>query len=588
MATSAPKQKRKSRNKRPGFLSVLATIALFAGAAFFLWELVKIDLLPSTVVLTGSVIVLIVLLIFVLLWWSRVRRQGTRFVCFLLAVLLAGGMFLGGDYLGKTDEVFANVTNLTDKIANTVSVVSLKRDGIDSVSQLSGKTVGAVPEADPEGEAKALQELESNVSVTVQDYGNVIDCVQALYNGEVQAVVIPDSSRQIIHETEGYFEFQTDSNVLQQTVWYTDRTKTSANEPDSVANITQDAFTVLISGNDSYGNLNENSRSDVNMLLTIDPQTQVVLITSIPRDAYVTFSCKKDETACQPFDDKLTHTGLTGVGTTESTIEDLLGIEINYTVRVNFSSLVNLVDAMGGIDVEIPEGLEVDTFYANGTEGVKAGWNHLEGERALAFARERHAYVDGDNQRIKNQQQVMYALIHKIASPAIFFRYPALMDAVSVAFETNMPSDQIKSFLRYEILRRPNWQIISYAIAGDPDTQLSGTIGAYASVTIPRPEMVEAAKTLIEMTERGDSGEEVRSYAEANSLDSAGSKSVDEQKAERAADMGEVYYGEVRIHPVFMMMTLTIMTADMSKMILIPGRLTMVMYTVSEMTIQTV
>ncbi|WP_300971542.1 LCP family glycopolymer transferase [Faecalibaculum rodentium] len=545
MAEPVRKQKKKTvRRRRPGLLSVVAVLAMFVCLGLFVLALVQIDLLPSHILLTGAVILAVSLLIYVILWFKFARKTAARVICWLVAVALACGFFVGADYLKKTDEVFDNVTNLTDRIANTVSLVSLKKDNIDNVSDLNGKTVGTVPEADPEGIAKGLQELQSKASVSVQDYPDVISCVQALYDGEVQAVLIPDNTRQIIHETEGFFEFQTDSNVLQQTVWYTDRTKSAANDPDNVADITRDPFTVLISGNDSYGSLNENSRSDVNMLLTIDPRTQVVLITSIPRDSYLTMSCKKDETACSPVDDKLTHTGLYGVGTTESTIEDYLGIEINYTVRVNFSSLVNLVDAMGGIDVEIPEGLEVDTFYANGTEGVKAGWNHLEGERALAFARERHAYQDGDNQRIRNQQQVMRALIDKIISPELLFRYPALMDAVSVAFETNMPADQIKSFLRYELLRRPNWQIISYAIAGDPDTQLSGTIGSYVAVTVPREEMTEAARTLILMTENGDSADEVRSYAEAHSVDAAGSLSVDQQRAERAAGMGEVYVPE--------------------------------------------
>ena len=545
MAEPVRKQKKKPvRRRRPGLLSVVAVLAMFVCLGLFVLALVQIDLLPSHILLTGAVILAVSLLIYVILWFKFARKTAARLICWLVAAALACGFFVGADYLKKTDEVFDNVTNLTDKMANTVSLVGLKKDNIEKVTDLNDKTVGTVPEADPEGISKGLQELQTKANVSVQDYPDVLSSVQALYDGGVQAVLIPDNTRQIIHETEGFFEFQTDSNVLQQTVWYTDRTKSAANDPDSVADITRDPFTVLISGNDSYGSLNENSRSDVNMLLTIDPRTQVVLITSIPRDAYLTMSCKKDETACSPVDDKLTHTGLYGVGTTESTIEDYLGIEINYTVRVNFSSLVNLVDAMGGIDVEIPEGLEVDTFYANGTEGVKAGWNHLEGERALAFARERHAYQDGDNQRIRNQQQVMRALIDKIISPELLFRYPALMDAVSVAFETNMPADQIKSFLRYELLRRPNWQIISYAIAGDPDTQLSGTIGSYVAVTIPRPEMTDAARTLILMTENGDSADEVRSYAEAHSVDAAGSLSVDQQRAERAAGMGEVYVPE--------------------------------------------
>ena len=131
------------------------------------------------------------------------------------------------------------------------------------------------------------------------------------------------------------------------------------------------------------------------MLVAINPKTAEILMVSLPRDTYTEITCKKNQTACEGLQgqfDKLTHSGLYGVGTTESTVEDLLDVPINYTVRLNFSSLINIVDAIGGIEVEVEPGLEVETFYANGTEGVKAGWNHLDGERALAFSRERHAY----------------------------------------------------------------------------------------------------------------------------------------------------------------------------------------------------
>jgi len=166
---------------------------------------------------------------------------------------------------------------------------------------------------------------------------------------------------------------------------------------------------------------------------------------SLPRDSYIPVSCKKNYNACAAVagqSDKLTHTGWYGIGTTESTIEDYLGIEVNYTVRVNFSSLINIVDAIGGIDVYVEPGLEVDRFFANGTEGVKAGMNHLEGERALAFARERHAYLDGDLQRTKNQQIVLRAMLKRLLSPSMVMNYPKVMEALSTAFDTNMSENR--------------------------------------------------------------------------------------------------------------------------------------------------
>ena len=210
------------------------------------------------------------------------------------------------------------------------------------------------------------------------------------------------------------------TSVVNQTVYYTKRETKTDTVKDSV-NVATKPFTILISGNDSYGGLTSNSRSDSNMLVTVNPSTHTVLMTSIPRDYYETIQCGDTDTglACpQDERDKLTHSGLYGIDTTEKTIEEFLDITINYHVRVNFSSLTNLVDALGGIDVFVEEGLAVEQFNADWSlQGVTEGWNHLDGKRALAFARERYAYTDGDAQRVKNQQIVIQAMISKIASP---------------------------------------------------------------------------------------------------------------------------------------------------------------------------
>lgn len=533
-----PKRKFLGGRRKPGIFGALAAVAMLGGTAYFMFRLVQLDLLPSTMVLLAAVILFLVLLIFLLVWWSKAKAPAARIICGVIALVLGIASFTGGGYLNDTRQAFKEVTNLTDKVAHTISVVVMKSSDITDVKQLSGNTVGYCSQADPEGMNQAVEHVNEKTDVVYTDFSSVIEEVEALYNGEVKAILFPEEAREIVHEADGYFEFNTTTDVLDKVTYYTDRSTTNENAPDAVADITRDPFTILISGNDTYGSLAESSRSDVNMLVTIDPKTKAVLITSIPRDAYAMVSCKKNESACIPQEDKLTHTGLDGVAATESTIEDLLGVEINYTVRVNFSSLVNLVDAMGGIDVEVPEGMEVETFYVNGTEGVHAGTNHLEGERALAFARERYAYKDGDNQRIRNQQTVITALIKKIVSPELLVRYPQLMEAVGTAFETNMPADQIRSFLQFEILTRPDWQILKYAIAGEPDLRFSPKLGANASVTILHEDMVQAAAHLIHMTIQGESAADIQAYADAHSTESQGSMSVEEQRAKRDTDLG--------------------------------------------------
>ena len=541
-AASKPKRIFLGGRRSPGVVSGLAAVVMLAGVAFCLFRLVQLDLLPMTMVLLGALIVFLVLIIYLLLWWAKAKAPVSRIICGAVALAVGFVGFTGAGYLNDTRQAFEEVTNLTDKTAHTVSVVALKSENISSVKGLSGKKVGICSAADMEGTNQAVNKVEGETSVTFEEYPSVIDEVAALYNGEVSAILFPEEAREIVHEADGYFEFNTNTDVLDKVTYYTDRSNSTENAPDSVASITRDPFTILISGNDTYGSLEESSRSDVNMLVTINPKTSAVLITSIPRDAYAMISCKKNEQACVPAEDKLTHSGLDGVATTESTIEDLLGIEINYTVRVNFSSLVNLVDAMGGIDVEVPEGQEVETFYVNGTEGVHAGTNHLEGERALAFARERYAYKDGDNQRIRNQQTVITALIKKIVSPELLVRYPQLMEAIGTAFETNMPASQIRSFLQYEILRRPDWQIIKYAIAGESDLRMSAKLGAQASVTILNEDMKAAAAHLIGMMNENADPKEIEAYAADHSVESQGSKSLEEQRDKLDTDNGVYDY----------------------------------------------
>ena len=237
------------------------------------------------------------------------------------------------------------------------------------------------------------------------NYGNLDDLVNALYDGSVDAICLNEKYRDILHETDEYFTFNTETKVAYQNVHYVER-ETTDNENNPVNDITKDAFTILVSGNDSYGSLQDaNTRSDVNMLLTVNPKTGTILMTSIPRDYYVDLICPGEgEMACpEGSKDKLTHSGLLGIKSTEKSIENALGIKINYNIRINFSSVVNLVDALDGIDLDIKEGEQCDILYANMQPGLSVGKHHVDGETALAFARERHAYVNGDNQRVKNQ-----------------------------------------------------------------------------------------------------------------------------------------------------------------------------------------
>ncbi|MBP3853876.1 MAG: LCP family protein, partial [Erysipelotrichaceae bacterium] len=364
------------------------------------------------------------------------------------------------------------------------------------------------------GTKRSMEDIDKSISYETVEYSNYADELADLYAGDIDAIILNDANRSMIYEIEIYGHFSTQTKVLHETKWKTKRTtEVYASKP---VDVTAQPFTVLITGNDSYGGLSENSRSDSNMLVTVNPTSNQVLMTSIPRDTYMDMVCTADSEDCPDGEkDKLTHSGLYGVGTTAQSLEKYFDIDINYFVRVNFSSLVNLVDALGGIDVEVGEGLAVDSFRANEElEGVHEGMNHLDGERALAYSRERYAYEDGDAQRVKNQQQVLRAIIQKIVSPTMITHYGAFVDALGESFETNMSSAEMMSLIRNQLLFNPEWKFNSYGLDGDGDTQYCPSIGDAASVMILDPGAYQTAVDKIQAVLDGKNPKDIKDMSE--------------------------------------------------------------------------
>ena len=285
------------------------------------------------------------------------------------------------------------------------------------------------------------------------------------------------------------------------------------------------------------------------MLVTINPVTSTILLTSIPRDSYVKEVC--NDYACNyGVYDKLTHTGIYGVDTTKDTIENLLDIDINYVYRVNFTSMIDIVDALGGVDVTVPKGMAVSKFYTNSNlEGVHEGENHLDGKRALAYSRERKAYLDGDLQRARNQQQVLQAMFKKATSPEIIKNYTSLLKALIGAFDTNMTTKEITSFIKYQIQAKPSWKFEQFVLKGDNDLKMSAELGSEVSVVILYDSYINIAHDKIQAVLDGKSSDTV----EADDDVPAGTLSEEEIEAQIQYGLmteapideegSEIYYG---------------------------------------------
>lgn len=518
--------KKKKKNKRP--ISKFMTIFMIVCLALLIFQIIKLNLLPAKLIVLVSLVMVILCLIILLIFHFKAKKFLPRIFAGFVALCMCVGLAYGNYFIYKTDNTFDVVTSLADSKATTTSIVVLKSSSIKKESGLMGKKIGTILDMDKKPTKRMLDDLnKDNIKYTTKDYSNLDELMEAFYSGEVDAICLNEKYRDILHETQAYFTFQTDTRIVHQNVHYT-KVEKNDNPSDPVNDISKDAFTVLVSGNDSYGTLQDsNTRSDANLLLTVNPKTGTILMTSIPRDYYVELVCPDDEAelACPEGSyDKLTHSGLMGIKSTEKTIEKALGIKINYNVRINFSSVVNLVDALDGIDLDIKKGEEVDIFYVNSQPGLSVGKHHVDGETALAFARERHAYLDGDNQRVRNQQKVFKAIFNRIVSPKMITNYGKFMDALAVAFDTNLSGDEISKFVKYELNNMPNWNIESYAIVAEPDYQFCYQSQSYASVVQQNDIMNEVARKKIKAVLNGKSSTTVKDpsgYSQTASEDNA-------------------------------------------------------------------
>lgn len=469
--------------------------------------MIKINVLPTKLLFLITIIFVLLDAIFALLLCYYTRAVVSKIICVVITLVLIFGSCMGGYYISKTGSLLTNITNVTKHAKNTVSVVVKQSSDIKNKSQLNGLSVGTLRTIGTQGSSKALKELSKDGIVMNQsEYDSLSAMLEAFYNGEVDSIIINESSRSQILDMESYADFDNNTRVVYQTSYKVENT----DKANAVSDITSKPFNVLISGSDTRGGFDENGRSDVIMVATINPKTSTILLTSIPRDFYVTTACDAADGCMQGALDKITHTGIHGTNTTKRTVEQLLGIEINYTFKVGFDAVTELVDAVGGVDVTVAPGYAVDHFACMYNLSVHEGVNHLNGEQALAFARERYAYTEGDRQRTKNQQLVLMGIVDKITSPSIVQNYASIMDAMSNTFSTTMSSSEISNLIKYQINNNPKWKMEQYMVDGTGDTLMCAELGDAASVMVPDQSTVKMAKDKINAVLAGKSTDDVK------------------------------------------------------------------------------
>ena len=313
----------------------------------------------------------------------------------------------------------------------------------------------------------------------------------ALLNQTCGAMILNEGFIGMIQSSAAYEDFE---SRIREVAYYEWQTVITEPVEEDVDPIHEDGiFTMYISGIDTFGAISARSRSDVNILAVVNTNTRQVLLISTPRDYYVPLSISGGVR------DKLTHAGIYGVDVSRDTLAMLYGIDIDYYFRVNFSGFEQLIDALGGITVQSDYTFDVEPSFH-----YDQGANYVNGIEALAFARERHAFAEGDRQRGKNQMAVITGVINKMMSPAILKNFSGLMEGLEGSFESDIPYEDLSNLVKLQLSEGGSWNVVTYSVDGTGKKASTYSMSRQLYVMEPDLSTVDHARELITQVENGE------------------------------------------------------------------------------------
>ena len=456
----------------------------------FMVMLFILDMLPIGYL---GIIAVILLLLLGITLATQLRKRGRRiggkvFSLFIMILLLFTTY-----YIGKAKGALGEISGGSYKVDNMLVAV-LVNDDAEVIDDTVAYKFGVQYTMSGDDVRSAVADINEKLGTEIQtvEYRSLSEQAQALHDGQVQAIIYNEGYTGILEEAfENYSK-----NVK---VIYQHSIKKELDNTAAQVEVKKDTFSVFISGIDVFGPIETNSRSDVNIVATINPTTHQILLTTTPRDYYVEIPGISGGQK-----DKLTHAGIYGVDASMRTLSQLYDTEIPFYARVNFTSLIEIVDQLGGVDVE-----SEFAFTTSEDSGlvmdVAQGTNHFNGQQALAFSRERQNIEGGDNQRGKNQQAVITGLIKKMISPAMLVNANGIINSVSGNVETNMSQDQIQDLIKDQLAQGKAWNIYSVAAAGTGDEQVCFSYGGGALYVMqPDQASVDTIRSLIDRVENGE------------------------------------------------------------------------------------
>ncbi len=438
-------------------------------------SVLKHDILPLKYLVPLLFFVILVPLVLIIVMLRKKNKKKIRVISSILSILLIGIYSVFLLYLSKTYKFIENIVDDGYVIEN-YSVIVLNNDKYNSLKDIENKLLGYYKD-DSTGVGEALDKLDNEIKIDKKDYKDYNSLIDDLYNEKVDSLIMEESYRTIIEETKPDFNDKT--KVIH-------KIEVKRKKEDIVKNVDvkNETFNMYISGIDVYGSISSVSRSDVNIVASVNPSTHQMLLISIPRDYYV----QLDGTT--GYKDKLTHAGIYGIDKSVKTLENLLGIEINYYIKVNFSSVERMIDAIGGVDV-----YSKYTFIGYEDSSFKQGFNRVNGKQGLEFARTRKTVQGGDRTRGENQEALIQAILKKVTSKEIITKYTGILNSLNGTFQTNMPMDTITDLIKKQISDMASWTVTSISLDGyDASRYTYSYPGQYLYVMEPDEDSIVEAK----------------------------------------------------------------------------------------------
>lgn len=441
-------RRKRSKNKGIWFFRAVAIISIIIFIVFGIM-LYVLDMIPFKYLIIFYIVFgLLYLYLFITSFPKKIKNKFKISSCVFL--ILFGTIFgVGIKYLNDTMD-FVGVISKDLFQKEVYYVMTLENSKYKNIKDLDGKSIGIYSS---KNSTKASNELNKKIKNISKEYKNVVELFEDLQDNKIDAVLINESTKNLL---------DTDLADMKLKLKEIYKVYVSIEKTDivKVVDITKKPFNIYVAGGDAYGSIDNVTNTDVNMIITVDPINRKVLLTSIPRDYYVNLPSFGDNAY-----DKLTHAGYYGIEESAKAIENLLDIDINYYVKVNFSTIEGVIDAIEGVDVYSDYNFKADIYPDYFT--FKKGMNHLNGKQALAFARERHSFKDGDVQRVKNQQKVLTAIIKKItSSTTLVTNFSQILDSVGNSFSTNMETKNINRFVKMQLNDMRGWSIESQNLIG--------------------------------------------------------------------------------------------------------------------------